>query len=165
VTFELIKKKSALVGPYIYIFSDYSENARSNIIQKSVTFANRYGVFFQENLNSWNNFLLYDTKENYFRLWVALSVTCFMCVEIRPFRCSYIRDLVNVIVYAQCILRSKPKITWFSKKVICNVTGTSRSQTINKQTTTKMQIVYKQYSPTHSILDLILLNWVTRGRF
>ena len=82
----------------------------------SVTFANRHGVLFQNNLNSWYNFLLYDMKENYLRLWSVVSVTYFMCVEIRQFRCSYTRDLTDIKVYAQCILRSKPKITWFCQK-------------------------------------------------
>ena len=44
-------------------------------------------------------------NENYIRLCrSAVSVTYCMCVEIRPFRCSYTCDLADVIVYAQCIL-------------------------------------------------------------
>ena len=84
--------------------------------QTSVIFANRHGVFFHKNLNSWYDFLLCDMNENYVRLWSAVSVTYCMCVEIRPFRCSYTRDLADVIIYVQCILRSKPKITWFYQK-------------------------------------------------
>jgi hypothetical protein len=71
---------------------------------------------FQKNLNSWYNFLLHDMNENCLRLWNSVSVTYFMHVEIRPFRCSYKRDLADVIVYAQCILRNKYKITWFCQK-------------------------------------------------
>jgi hypothetical protein len=38
-------------------------------------------------------------KENHLRVWSAVSITYLICVEIRPFQCSYTRDIAGVIVY------------------------------------------------------------------
>jgi hypothetical protein len=76
-----------------------------SLSETSITICKSARSLVPVNANSSCNLVLYEMKESYLRLWSAVDVKYFICIEIKQCTCSCTRSMNGAIVHAKCSLR------------------------------------------------------------